>query len=156
MIIVPHMLDAITALRTRRAEIARAIEALVAEDQELATTEQVLARLSGEGEPTRGRGAALVRSAGERTKGATRALKRPRSQREFVLDALSQASEPWLRTTDIIAEVKARWGEVIPEMSLRPLLTNLKKSRHITRQGRYVALRERAHEAKPLKDARSA
>lgn len=123
----------------------------MAEDQELATTEQVLARLAGDPAATRrtpGPKAALEKAMGA----SPRTLKRPRSQREFVLDALSHSPEPWLKTVDIIAQVKTRWGEVIPEMSLRPLLTNLKKSRHIARQGRFVALRERAHEAKPAKD----
>lgn len=124
------------AVRARRAEIARTIERLSAEDAELAVTEQVLARLLG--------------AKGARTPYppvpavAGRAL-RPRSQREFVLDALARSDAAWLKSAEIIAFVQKTWGEVIPEMSLRPLLTNLKRANQIVRQGRLVALKARAH-----------
>ena len=46
------MSNAMSALRSRREEIARAIEKLKAEDKELATAEAVLERLTGEATPS--------------------------------------------------------------------------------------------------------
>lgn len=131
-------MDPLIAIRARRAEIARLIEALAIEDRELATTEHVLERLNGKG----------ANSGHVGRKPAPH--QRPRSQREFVLDALAHAKTPWLKTAEIIAEVKSRWGETIPELSLRPLLSTLKRSNAIVRHGRFVALRERASELRPL------
>lgn len=136
-------MDAIAAIRERRAEIARRMDALVAEDRELATTEQVLARLSGAA-PT------PVSVNDRRERG------QPRSQREYVLDALAHSKDAWLRTSDIIQEVRARWGEIIPELSVRPLLTSLKKSRQIVRNGRFIAIAERAREPRPSASALAA
>lgn len=135
-----RMNDALTAIQARRVEIARALEALGAEDRELATTEDVLARL-GAGSARPARVVALD----------AKNQQRPKSQREFVLDALARSPEPWLRAKDIIALVHARWDEDIPELSLRPLLSTLKHSRHIVREGRFVALKERANAHHPAK-----
>jgi len=139
-------MDALTTIRRRRAEIAHAMEALGSEDRELATTEHVLERLERGGEaPGRGEVAKFEPPAPRRTRGQDL---RPRSQREFVIDALAHAEQPWMRTSEIVQHVKRHWGEDIPELSLRPLLTVLKKSRIIVRHGRVVALRERTHDAR--------
>ncbi len=141
-------MDALTTIRRRRAEIAHALEALASEDRDLATTEHVLERLERGGEtPARGEVAKLAPPAPRRARGQNL---RPRSQREFVIDVLSRAEQPWMRTSEIVQTVQRQWGEEIPELSLRPLLTALKKSRIIVRQGRVVALRERTHDARPV------
>jgi hypothetical protein len=131
------MSDALTVIRTRRAEIVRAIELLRVEDDELATTEAVLQRLGGK--PGEALHAAMELQAHQ--------WARPRSQREFVLDVLASSPTPWLRTREIVKHAKARWGVSIPEASLRPLLSVMKRQKLLVRQGRVVALRERAQEA---------
>ena len=129
------MSDPLITIRTRRAEIARAIELLRTEDDELATTEAVLQRLGGQV-------ATVARPGGEAQRWT-----RPRSQREFVLDVLSNSENAWLRIGEIVKQARARWGVSIPEPSLRPLLSVMKRRNVIVRQGRVVALRERAAEA---------
>jgi hypothetical protein len=129
------MSDPLITIRTRRSEIARAIELLRTEDDELATTEAVLQRLGGQV-------ATVARPSGEAQRWA-----RPRSQREFVLDVLSNSDSAWLETREIVRQAKARWGVSIPEPSLRPLLSVMKRRNVIVRRGRVVALRERAAEA---------
>lgn len=131
------MNDPSTTLRTRRVEIARMIEALRAEDEELAIAEEVLGRLA-DGEP-RPRHAPHAIA----TPRARAADDPPKSQRELVLDALAASPTAWLRTRDIITVANKRWGVAIPEKSLRPLLSVLKNARQIVRQGRVVALPER-------------
>ncbi|QGZ93365.1 hypothetical protein [Terricaulis silvestris] len=125
------MNDPLNALRARRAEIERAIERLSAEDSELAVTERVLARFSI-----------------DKVVGVSHQVRqpRPRSQREFVLEALGRSETAWLRSAEIVALIQTTWGEVIPELSVRPLLTSLKRASQIVRQGRLVALKARAHE----------
>lgn len=124
------MSDALVSIRARRAEIALAISLLQSEDDELATTEAVLQRFNGAG-PTK-------------SMTASRRAQRPRSQREYVLDVLASSDSPWLRSRDIARLAKGRWGVVIPEPSLRPLLSVMKQQKIIVRNGRLVALRERA------------
>ena len=137
-------MDALNAIRARRAEIARAIEALAIEDQELATTETVLARLTG------GKSAPPQRPAKSRdATSEAKAPARPQSQRALVLETLARSDDAWLRSKDIISEIYKRWGERVPELSLRPLLTTLKNSRQVVRRGRFVALRERSAESRP-------
>jgi hypothetical protein len=131
------MSDALTVIRTRRAEIARAIELLRVEDEELATTEVVLQRLGGETGAVSRPGTELQ----------AHRWARPRSQREFVLDVLANCDTPWLRTREIVKHAKGRWGVSLPETSLRPLLSVMKRQKLIVRQGRVVALRERAQQA---------
>ncbi|MEZ5960632.1 MAG: hypothetical protein R3C30_09440 [Hyphomonadaceae bacterium] len=119
-------------IQARRDEIAREIERLRLEDEELAIAEQVLERLSG-AEPRP-----------RRPQPTPQAANAPRSQREFVLDALETSPEPWLKAKEIIAMARKRWAVVIPEKSLRPLLTMMKNQRLIERRGRLVAIRHRA------------
>lgn len=128
--------DHFAVIRARRAEIAHAIELLKAEDEDLATTELVLRRLGTE------TAAGDVELNKERTKpgGA-----KPTSQRQFVLTALAVSPAAWLRTPEIVSLVSARWGVQLPEASLRPLLSVLKREKLILRRGRFVALRERAY-----------
>ncbi len=133
-------MNALAEIRRRRAEIARLLDALASEDHELATTENVLERLE------RGEGAAPGGLTAPRS--WEPAALRPRSQREFVIDALARAEAPWMRASDIVLAVKRHWGEDIRELSLRPLLTALKKARVIVRSGRVVALRQRAHDTR--------
>lgn len=136
------MNDPSTTLRARRIEIARAIEALRAEDEELAIAEQVLGRLA-DGAPSPRHAQAPLAIAAPRARTADGP---PQSQRELVLDALAASPAAWLRTRDIIMVAKKRWGVTIPEKSLRPLLSVLKNARQIVRQGRVVALPERVSE----------
>lgn len=119
-------------IQARRDEIARDIERLRLEDEELAIAEQVLERLGG-AEPRP-----------RRAVPAPQAANAPRSQRELVLDALEASAEPWLKAKEIIALVRKRWSVAIPEKSLRPLLTMMKNQRLIERRGRLLALRHRA------------
>lgn len=135
----------LAAIRARRAEIAKAMEVLAIEDQQLATTEQVLSRLGNSNAAAPSPGFEPGR------RRATQLNQKPRfrTQREFVLEALAVSPAAWLRTADLVAYVKSRWGEVMPELSLRPLLTKLKHEGLIIRSGRLVASRERSSEAKP-------
>lgn len=137
------MHDPLATLRARRAEIARTIKDLSAEDRELATAELVLQRIAS------APGQASRRSPGSARQGENNDRRRPRSQREYVIETLATSSKAWLRTNEIVTLVKKRWGEEIPELSLRPLLTQLKKSGAIVRTGRVVALEERASEPLP-------
>lgn len=116
----------------RRDVIAREIERLRLEDEELAIAEQVMERLGG------------VEPKPRRPLAAPQAANAPRSQREFVLDAPETSPEPWLLAKEIIAIARTRWSVAIPEKSLRPLLTVMKNQRLIERRGRLVALRRRA------------
>lgn len=124
------MSNALATIRARREEIACAIAALHSEDDELAITEAVLMRFNGG-----------VQAA---TKPLARRGPRPRTQREFVLEALASSETPWLRSSEIARLVKRRWGVIVPEPSLRPLLSVMKQQKIIVRNGRLVALRERA------------
>lgn len=119
-------------IQARRDTIAREMERLRFEDEELAIAEQVMERLAG-AEPKPRRPLATPQAANA-----------PRSQREFVLDVLETSPEPWLKAKEIIALARTRWSVVIPEKSLRPLLTVMKNQRLIERRGRLVALRRRA------------
>jgi hypothetical protein len=138
------MNDAMSALRARREEIARAIEKLKNEDQELATAEAVLSRLGSNGARQggmpatsgAGRGMSSVRAA-QQVRGA------PRSQRSLVIQTLASCDPPWLKSGEIVEQVKERYGVKIPERSLRPLLSAMKRERIIARSGRQVALSER-------------
>lgn len=124
-----------SALRARREEIARAMEKLKAEDQELASAEAVLVRLTGAPSGKRSQSAPALAAA--QVRGA------PRSQRSLVIKLLSSCDPPWLGSGDIVKQVKERWGVEIPERSLRPLLSAMKRERVIARSGRQVALSER-------------
>lgn len=124
------MNDALSALRLKREEIARAVERLKAEDAELANAEAVLSRLSRSGSVE-----SPVETATK--KGA------PLSQRSLVIKALASCDPPWVKSGDIVKEVKERYGVQIPELSLRPLLSALKRERIIARSGRQVALTNR-------------
>ncbi len=128
----------IAAIRARRAEIARQLAKLQAEDDELALVEQVLRRFSGEQESA------------PHASGVRQLLMRPRSQREFVLDALSASDAVWLRSDQIVSLARKRWGVAISERSLRPLLSVMKREGHIVRQGRMLALPERLEEKKAV------
>lgn len=141
--------DPVRALRARRAEIASAIEALRHEDEELAITEEVLGRFAGETSSKANFAPPRARQARTNESSAPSPSDRPQSQREFVLDALCAAPNAWLRTDEIIAVAKSRWGVAISAHSLRPLLTVMKKARQIVRRGRTVALRERAGSVAP-------
>lgn len=128
------MSDALASIRARREEIARAVALLQSEDEELAITEEVLQRFTGGG-------------AGGAKRAPLRRSPRPRTQRELVLDVLASSESAWLRSHEIAKLAKGRWGAVIPEPSLRPLLSVMKQQKIIVRNGRLVALRERAYGA---------
>src|SRR5262245_3308074 len=141
----------LSSVRARRAAIARQLNDLQAEDAELSAVEGVLVRLSG------GRASAVAawpkqtaRKAGRRTsarrgaaaaKGGKGRGRRAEagSQRELVLGALKKPGAGWMNIQQIIASVKTAHGISIPPRSLSPLLSNLKKSGAIVRQGRRVA-----------------
>lgn len=125
----------IAVIRTRRAEIAQQLARLKAEDEELAMAEQVLRRFSD-------RGAAEAPQAAS----VRQRLLSPRSQREYVLDALAHSEHVWLRSDQIVALARKRWGVSISERSLRPLLSVMKRDGQIVRQGRVLALPERVEE----------
>jgi hypothetical protein len=142
------MNKSLDAIVERRALIAREIEQLRAEDEELAVAEQVLERLDLPTGLDRRRADAPPKGNGRPNSNGRRAAKMPKTQREFVLDALGASPTALLRTRDIVALAESRWGVDIPEKSLRPLLTVMKNERRIERSGRVVALRERAHEGR--------
>lgn len=135
----PVMTDVLSALRARRKEIARSIELLRSEDEQLAQTEDVLTRLNS----------AAVRGVSEdRAAFYSAPASRPTSQREAVLAVLSSSARAWLKSGEIAAQAQALWGMAIPELSLRPLLSNMRDSGEIVRRGRLIALKTRASEAK--------
>lgn len=130
----------IALIRARRAEISQHMARLKAEDEELAIVEQVLSRFSNAAE----NGVATITPTGPAPFHGVRLFQTPRSQREHVLDALATSDEVWLRSNEIIAQARKRWGVTISERSLRPLLSVMKRDGQIVRQGRVLALRERA------------
>jgi hypothetical protein len=128
------MADALNLVHARRLEISRRIAELQAEDKELATTETVLSRLH-EGAQTKAKPAATKKAA---------ANARPTSQRECVLSVLESCEPAWISGNDIVAAARQRWGFEVPQRSLRPLLTLMKRERQIVRNGRLIALPGRA------------
>jgi hypothetical protein len=158
----------IDTIRARRAFIARQLDDLQNEDAELANVEAILTRLAkggslkeraAAGVKRRGRppGRAAVKAAtkgrakanGAAKNGAAKKGGRGRkadagSQRELVLQALKKGSPAWMNVRQIIATVKDTHGVSIPPRSLSPLLSNLKNSGAIVRNGRLVAAPERA------------
>jgi hypothetical protein len=134
----------IAVIRARRAEIAQQLARLRAEDDELAVVEQVLRRFDANS--AEADGVAPLRAA---ARAASRhSLLTPRSQREYVLDALANADHVWLRSDQIVALARKRWGVSILESSLRPLLSVMKRDGQVVRQGRVLALPERVEEAR--------
>lgn len=131
----------IAVIRARRAEIARQLAKLKAEDEELALVEQVLSRFAHRDTQD---------GAPHSSTGVRQRLLSPRSQREYVLDALSASDAVWLRSDQIVALARKRWGVVISERSLRPLLSVMKRDGQIVRQGRVLALPERVEERKAV------
>ena len=125
----------VEAVQARRRAIADEIERLTQEDGELAVAEKVLQRLSNEQfmPPAK---------ALERRPAATR----PRTQRELVLWALEASPKLWLWSSDIVDDVRSKWGITLPERSARPLLTLMKREGEIVRNGREVASKARVRE----------
>ena len=147
-------MDALIAIRDRRRQIAEQVARLGAEDKELIVAESVLARLGSDidaGDKTVG--SKIVgpgnASGGSKIQAGVSQGQLPRSQRELVIEALSSSHSAWLLTREIVVAVRDRWAVEIPEKSLRPLLSALKNSRRIVREGRMVALSARAREARP-------
>jgi hypothetical protein len=134
-------MPSISAIRARRSEISQQIERLRAEDEELRAVERVLQRLSA---PRADEGEVLVLPDSGEGRSRLRDFRTPRSQREFVLDALATSEQAWLRSDEIIEHARKTWGVVISELSLRPLLSVMKRDGQIVRQGRALALPERA------------
>jgi hypothetical protein len=133
----------IAAIRARRAEIAQQIARLAAEDEELAIVEQVLRRFDASSP-----GHEMVVLGGAAKAAGRHRLLTPRSQREYVLDALANSDAVWLRSEQIVALARKRWGVAISERSLRPLLSVMKRDGQVVRQGRVLALPERVEEAR--------
>ena len=142
----------LNSVKARRVMIARQLDELRAEDEELASVETILARLSGGGARTpqkRGRKLgrpATTRKANGKANGAAKSGKKTRgrrsdsgSQRELVLATLKKSGAGWMDVKQIIASVKSTHGVNIPPRSLSPLLSNMKKAGVIQRQGRKVA-----------------
>lgn len=127
--------DAISVVRARRLEIARAIAELQDEDKDLETAEQVLVRLGGAGPAA----AASSKSSARAPRGASGRL----SQRALVLEVLGSSEEVWLKSGAIAQAASRLSGAPVPELSLRPLLSALKRESIIVRDGHKVALRAR-------------
>jgi hypothetical protein len=136
------MSDALSIIRARRNEIAAAIADLEDEDKDLGTAELVLARLAGGVSAPKPPGASSLKTASA-PPSANEAKVRPSSQRGMVMEVLRDSGEAWLASGDLIAEVQKLWGAQVPEMSLRPLLSTMKRERVIVRDGHRIALRER-------------
>lgn len=139
------------AIEARRADIAAQAEALHAEDAELAVAERALRRLlqndlkssfrPSESAPARSEAAAPRR--GRTPKFGAK------SQRELVLEALSEAKETWLDTATILSSVKATAGIALPKKTISPLLSVMRREGVILRKGRTVALANRVSPLKP-------
>lgn len=129
------MSDAISVVRARRLEIARAIAELQDEDKDLETAEQVLVRLSGAGPAA----AAPSKPSARAPRGPSGRL----SQRALVLEVLGSSEEVWLKSGAIAQAASRLSGAPVPELSLRPLLSALKRESVIVRDGHKVALRAR-------------
>ncbi|MBL8544348.1 MAG: hypothetical protein JNJ63_11135 [Hyphomonadaceae bacterium] len=143
------MNDPVSVIRARRAEIALQLESLRAEDGELAAAEAVLSRLAGaersvSSGSSRRRAPPPSQAPSQTPAQARRTRPLPRSQREFVLEALRTCTPPWRRTNDVLDDIFARWGVRIAAKSVRPLISGLKREGVIERQGRLIALAERA------------
>lgn len=134
------MIDPIAVLRRKRGEISLVlarlrdeVARLEADLLDLETAEAVLVRIG------------QSPSAGEKIAGESpsRANSRPKSQRQFVIEALQQCEPIWVRSGTIVELIQQKWGVSVPERSLRPLLTSLKREHVIARDGRLIALQSR-------------
>jgi hypothetical protein len=127
--------DALEVVQARRDEIARELDSLRHEDQQLEIAEQALRKLAVRPAPLN---AARILST------APAAHREPRSQREVVLQVLREAKEPWMRSGEIVDQAHTRWSIRVPEKSLRPLLSVMKREGAIVRRGRLIAATDRA------------
>lgn len=130
------MNDVVSVIRARRAEIAAAIAELQDEERDLSVAEQVLTRLKGEEAPRLSSARASANEARPRSA-------QPKSQRGMVEEILRLSSKAWLKSDEIVSEAHRLWGARVPELSLRPLLTTMKRQHIIVRDGHRIALRER-------------
>jgi hypothetical protein len=145
----------LSSIKARRAFIARQLNQLQSEDDELATVEEILARLAKAPRSTPGKrrgrppaqkavGKSKVKAKAKKGAGRGKRNGAGLSQRELVLAALKKPGAGWMDVRQIIAWVKENHGVAMPPRSISPLLSNLKKSGAIVRTGRRVALPERA------------
>jgi hypothetical protein len=137
------MISPLNAIAAKREEIRTEIDRLKAEDADLVRAEEVLSRLNPGQAPA---ASARLKAPRQEPVRASLAHRPPKSHRELVIAALGHAPKPWLRSNDIIEIANQRWGAVIADKSLRPLLTVMKREGVIVRDGRWVALRERARD----------
>jgi hypothetical protein len=129
----------IDAVRDRRLQIAQEIETLRDEDEQLAIAELALQRLLG-----RRDGSALAeRTPGQAKRQPGREIGAPRSQREAVVEILRLSPEPWIKSGDLVDYARRLWGMDLPEKSLRPLLSVMKREGAILRQRRLIASTQR-------------
>jgi hypothetical protein len=124
------------ALLSRREHISRQIAKLRAEDAELSIAERVLRRLLG---------GAVFEDAADK---AQRANAAPKTQKDIVIEVLRVDETVWMKSGEIVEAARRRLGADIPERSLRPLLSVMKRDGLIVRQGRLIALNGR--QAEPL------
>ena len=147
----------LSSIKSRRAFIARQLDQLQSEDEELATVEEILARLAKAPRSTPGKrrgrppaqkaaGKVKVKAKAKAKNGAGRGKRNGSglSQRELVLAALKKPGAGWMDVRQIIAWVKENHGVTMPPRSISPLLSNLKKTGAIVRNGRRVSLPVRA------------
>lgn len=144
------MSDVLSSIRARRAEIARAVEERRAELEKLRAEDACLAKTEEE-YVTEFRGGG-VRGVAEDRAAFEAAPSNEVSQREAVLIALRRSDRAWLRSHEIAAAAKRYCGKTISERSLRPLLSVMKRDGEIARNGRLIALKQRAHESRSAGD----
>jgi hypothetical protein len=139
-------------VRARRAEIAAEIAKLVgplqAEDQELASVENVLVRRFDVGEaesnspPTAASPAAPEADAdgpgvGDLVKGA---IKGNETIEELIVLLMEHCSDPWWTAAEIQDHLTQVKGKEVPMSSVSPTLTNMKVKGLLVRNGMNVAL----------------
>jgi hypothetical protein len=147
------------SIQSRRQEIIQLVDRLKNQEAELANAEAVLQRLAktniwqatkASSTKAFARGAAPKKSARAETpkprttKRAAAGRRDGSSQKDLVLAALKGAQSAWLTTGELVTAIKRAHKVELPKKSLSPLLTVLKRSGAIVRDGRRVAAASRA------------
>ncbi|MFZ2031919.1 MAG: hypothetical protein WAU68_16530 [Vitreimonas sp.] len=70
----------------------------------------------------------------------------PKSLQEMILLALSDPNKPWMRTSEIVAVLKEKYGTNMSSNSVSSTLTLLKDKKLIKRHGRLVSLASQSTE----------
>jgi hypothetical protein len=142
-------------VRARRAEIAKIIEPLQAEERELAAVEAVLVRRFGStppAGPTPATASSVAPQGAEKSDDdeefvhdvVKRKMKGNETIEELILMSLDECSEDWWTAAQMQENLKEIKGREVPMSSVSPTLSNMKNRGLIVRDGLNFALPARA------------